>query len=177
MGATLFAIHPVAVYAAGYLVQRTTVLATLFSLLSIVLFMRGLARGRHADAVSAALMYTIAVLCKEHSVLLPAAAVLALPLVRAERRFAIRHAAIYLAACAPAAIFVALLSKGLIGEAYEPDFSRVAAQTEGTFGYDIGDFPWSLSAATQGSQRWAVNRGKVWVMVASRAGLGVLGPT
>src|SRR2546425_8058138 len=110
LGAAAFAIHPVAVYGAGYLVQRTIVFATLFSLLSIVLFVRGLARGRHADAISAALMYSIAVLSTEHSLLLPAAAVLAVPLVHAERRFAVRHAAVYLVACAPAAIFIALLS-------------------------------------------------------------------
>jgi hypothetical protein len=129
-------------------VQRTIVLATLFSLLSAVLFVRGLARGSHVDAIWAALMYSIAVLCKEHSVLLPAAVVLAVALVGVERRFAVRHAAIYLAACAPAAIFVVLLAKGVIGEAYEPDFARVAAQTDGA-GYDIGDFPWPLSAVTQ----------------------------
>src|SRR5256885_7416015 len=75
IGAGLFAIHPVAVYGAGYLVQRTILFATLFSLLSIVFFVRGLTRGSHADAITAALMYSIAVLSKEHSVLLPAAAV------------------------------------------------------------------------------------------------------
>src|SRR5690349_18964387 len=39
-GAALFAIHPVAVYGAGYLVERPIVLVTLFSLLSVVFFMR-----------------------------------------------------------------------------------------------------------------------------------------
>jgi len=148
IGAAAFAVHPVAVYGEAYLVQRSILLATLFSLLSAVLFVRGLARGSHADAISAALMYSVAVLSKEHSVLLPAAVVLAVALVGVERRFALRQAAIYLAACAPAAIFVTLLAKGVIGEAYEPDFGRVAAQTEGA-GYDIGDFPWALSVVTQ----------------------------
>jgi hypothetical protein len=148
IGAAAFAVHPVAVYAEAYLAQRSIVLATLFSLLSAVLFVRGLARGSHADAISAALMYSVAVLSKEHCVLLPAAVVLATALVGTERRFAVRHAAIYLAACAPAAVFVALLAKGVIGEAYEPDFGRVAAQAGGA-GYDIGDFPWPLSAVTQ----------------------------
>src|ERR1700704_3637399 len=140
IGAAAFAVHPVAVYGAGYLVQRTIVLATLFSLLSLILFVRGLARRKHADAISAALMFSIAVLCKEHSTLLPAVAVLAVPLLISERPFAIRHAAIYLVACAPAAIFVALLSKGVIGVAYEPDVGRVAAQVEAAFGYDIENF-------------------------------------
>ena len=149
IGATVFAIHPVAVYGAAYLVQRTIILATLFSILSIVLFVRGLVRGRHADAVSAALMYCVAVLSKEHSILLPGAAVLAVLLVGAERRFAVRYAAIYLLACAPAAIFVALLQKWLIGRAYEPDSGVVVSQIEGVFGHAVGDFSWAMSAATQ----------------------------
>jgi len=148
VGAALFAIHPVAVYGAGYLVQRTIVFATLFSLLSIVLFVRGLTRRRHADALSAALMYSVAVLSKEHSILLPGAAVLAGILV-GERRFAYRHAAIYLAACAPAAIFVVLARKGLIGTAYEPDFGGLATQVEGVFAHGIQDFSWAISAVTQ----------------------------
>src|SRR6266705_2417596 len=128
MGAAAFAIHPVAVYGAGYLVQRTIVFATLFSLLSIVLFVRGLARGRHADAMSAAF---------------------AVSLVKVDFRFSVRHAAIYLSACAPAAIFVTLLQRSLIGEVYEPDFAVVATQIEGVFGHAIADFPWAMSAVAQ----------------------------
>ncbi|OGA47890.1 MAG: hypothetical protein A3G24_01955 [Betaproteobacteria bacterium RIFCSPLOWO2_12_FULL_62_13] len=148
-GAAAFAIHPVAVYGAGYLIQRTIVLATLFSLLSMAYFVRGLSRGSHAHAISAALFYTLAVFSKEHSVLLPAVAVLAASLVGSNRRFAARHAALYLTACAPAAILATLLSKGLIGDAYEPSFRGVAEQLEGVFAFDISDFPWSLSAVTQ----------------------------
>ena len=138
--AMLFAIHPVAVYGAGYLVQRTIVLATLFSLVSVTLFVRGLTRRSHGDAITAGLMYSIAVLSKEHCVLLPAAAVLTLALVRTERRFAVRHAALYLSACAPAAIFVTLLNRWLIGESYEPDYGGVATQLEGVFGHSMSDF-------------------------------------
>ena len=46
--AAAFALHPVAVYGAAYLVQRTIVLATLFALLSWILFLRGLRRGSRA---------------------------------------------------------------------------------------------------------------------------------
>jgi len=147
--AAAFAIHPVAVYGAGYLVQRTIVLATLFSLLSIVLFVRGLKRGSHADAVSAALMYTLAVLSKEHSILLPGAAILAATLVNSPRRFAIRHAALYLAACAPAAVYVVALRTWVIGRAYEPDYAVVAMQLEDVFGHAVRDFSLPLSMVTQ----------------------------
>jgi hypothetical protein len=148
VGAALFAIHPAAVYGAGYLMQRTVVMATLFSLLSIVFFVRGLAQRRHADALSAALMYSVAVLSKEHSLLVPGAAVLAAILI-GERRFAFRHAAIYLAACVPAAVFVVLARKGLIGAGYEPDFGGVATQLEGVFAHGIKGFSWAVSAVTQ----------------------------
>lgn len=148
-GAAVFALHPVAVYGAGYLVQRSIVFATLFSLLSIVLFVRGLTRGSHADAVSAGLLYTLAVLSKEHSVLLPAVAVLAIPLAGSNLRFAARHVAIYWTACAPAAVLVTLLSRSLIGATYEPHVDGIVAQIEGAFGQDIADFSWSLSAVTQ----------------------------
>jgi len=149
IAAAVFAVHPVAVYGAGYLVQRTIVLATLFSLFSLILFVRGLARRRYADAIWAAFMFSIAVLCKEHSVLLPAAAVLAVPLLVSERSFGVRYALLYLSACAPAAIFMALLHKGLIGTAYEPEFGGVTAQIGGAFGGQIANFPWSTSAVTQ----------------------------
>jgi protein O-mannosyl-transferase len=149
IGAGAFAIHPMAVYGAGSLVQRTIVFATLFSILSIILFTRGLVRSSHADAVSAALMYTLAVYSKEHSVLLPAVAVLVLPLTRASFRFSVRHAGLYLLACAPAAVMVTLLSKGVIGRAYEPDFGIIAMQIESMFGHSIADLSWSLSAVTQ----------------------------
>ena len=148
VGGALFAIHPVAVYAAGYLVQRTVVFATLFSLLSIVFFVRGLARGRHSDALSAALMYSVAVLSKEHSVLLPGATVLAVALL-GQRRFAFRHAAIYLAASAPAAVFVTFARRWLIGASYEPDFTGLASQLEGAFAHSISGFSWEMSAVTQ----------------------------
>ena len=44
--AAAFALHPVAVYGAGYLIQRSILFATLFSLLSLVLLLRGLRRGK-----------------------------------------------------------------------------------------------------------------------------------
>ena len=149
VGAAGFAVHPVAVYGAGYLVQRTIVFATLFSLLSVVLFTRGLTQRRHADALSAALMYSIAVLSKEHSILLPAAAVLAVFLAGPERRFAVSYSATYLAACAPAAIFAIALRTWLIGQAYEPDYGVFTSQMEGVFGGAAADLSWSMSAVTQ----------------------------
>jgi tetratricopeptide (TPR) repeat protein len=147
--AAAFAVHPVAVYGAAYLVQRSIVLATLFSLLSLILFLRGLQRGSHADALSAALLYSLAVLSKEHAVLLPAAALPLAVLAGAPRRFSLRYAALYLVASAPAAIFVALLSAGVIGKPYEPQFDQIAAQVGDASGGDISATPLAMSAVTQ----------------------------
>ena len=146
--AVLFAIHPVAVYGAGYLVQRTIVLATLFSLLSAWLFVRGLVRRRHSDALYAALMYSVAVLSKEHSILLPGSTILSVLLI-GDRRFGLRHAAIHLAACVPAAAFAVFVRRGLIGHGYEPDFGGLETQLEGVFAHSVQGFSWALSAVTQ----------------------------
>jgi len=128
IGATAFALHPVAVYGAAYLVQRSIVLATLFSLLSLIFLLRGLQSDRYRDTLWAALLYSLAVLSKEHAVLLPAVALPLAALAGASRRNSLRHTGLYLAACAPAAIFIALLSTGVIGRPYEPQFDQIAAQ-------------------------------------------------
>jgi tetratricopeptide (TPR) repeat protein len=149
IGAAAFALHPVAVYGAAYLVQRSIAMATLFGLLSAILFLRGLRRGSHADALSAALLYALAVLSKEHAVLLPAALLPAVVLAQTERRFALRHAAIYLACCAPAAVFVTLRSLGVIGGVYEAGVGAIAAQVSAASGEDILQHSLALSAVTQ----------------------------
>jgi hypothetical protein len=143
--AAAFAVHPVAVYGAGYLIQRTGLLATLFALLSLVFFLRGLRERRHADAVTAALMFSLAVLSKETAVLLPAAALAGLLVVRPGRKFALRHSVLYLALCAPAALLATLLVSGKIAATYEPDFTVVAAQV----GAAEAGGPWGRSAINQ----------------------------
>jgi tetratricopeptide (TPR) repeat protein len=70
-----FALNPVSVYGVGYLIQRSIVMATLFVVLALWLFARGLATRRpllHALAVGS---YGLAVLAKEHALLAPLAAV------------------------------------------------------------------------------------------------------
>ncbi|MGH8634202.1 MAG: tetratricopeptide repeat protein [Burkholderiales bacterium] len=149
IAAAAFAIHPLAVYGAGYLIQRMSVFATLFSLISIILYVRGLARRSHADAISAALLYCVAVLSRETSVMLPAVAVAAGLIVAVERRFAFRHTALYLACCLPAATLVTLLVKGKIGTTYEPDFGVVSAQIAQAGASVVLESPWLESTVTQ----------------------------
>src|SRR5689334_8250939 len=103
LAAAVFAVHPVAVYAAGYLVQRSIVLATLFSLLSLAVLVRGASSRRPVYAVAAGALYAAAILSKEHSLLLPAIALAAVGRPSRDPAYW-RNVMAYLAVCVPAAI-------------------------------------------------------------------------
>lgn len=83
VGVALFALHPVAVYAVGYLIQRSILMATLFAVLACWAFVRGLQTQRVALYAGALLSYLLAVLSKEHAVM---TIVLAVPLYIHVRR-------------------------------------------------------------------------------------------
>jgi tetratricopeptide (TPR) repeat protein len=97
-----FALNPVAVYAVGYLIQRSILLATLFTVLALWLFARGLRVRRPQPFVLAVACYALAVASKEHAVLAPLAA---LPVFILVARPSPRRLAI-LAACG--ALLIAL---------------------------------------------------------------------
>jgi protein O-mannosyl-transferase len=71
----VFALNPVAVYAVGYLIQRSIVMATLFVAVALWSFARGLRAGKPWLFILAALAYVAAVASKEHAILAPLAAV------------------------------------------------------------------------------------------------------
>ena len=70
-----FALNPVAVYAVAYLIQRSILLATFFTVVALWLFALGLRTGKWWLHLLAAISYALAVLSKEHAVLAPLAAV------------------------------------------------------------------------------------------------------
>ena len=69
VGVTLFALNPVAVYAVAYLAQRSIVMATLFAVLALWMFVRGLQTANAAWFAGALVSYVLAVLSKEHAVM------------------------------------------------------------------------------------------------------------
>ena len=119
-GALLFVLHPAAVYGAAYLVQRSIVLATLLSLVSLRLFLEGLARRSSGWHVAAALAYLLAVFSKEHSVALPAAAAATAILVRGADRRLLRELALPFALYAGIALLIVFVARGSVGTLYEP---------------------------------------------------------
>lgn len=75
VGVALFAVNPMAVYAVAYLMQRSIVMATLFSVLACWLFVRGLLTRKTYWFLLAFLSYIAAVLSKEHAALIVAMAI------------------------------------------------------------------------------------------------------
>ena len=96
-----FALNPVSVYAVAYLIQRSILMATLFVVLGLWMFVRAIARRRPSLFATALVFYALAIASKEHALLAPLAAV---PL--------------YVVAARPSPLKVAgLLAAGIVGVA------------------------------------------------------------
>ncbi|WP_199138469.1 tetratricopeptide repeat protein [Delftia sp. ASV31] len=131
LGLILFALNPVAVYAVGYLVQRSIVMATLFAVLACWAFVRGLQSGRALWHATALICYVLAVLSKEHAFLTVAMVV---PLYIFVRRPGMKAAmvivgvALMLLAIASAAVFHFFGS--LVGQIFDEQSQGYARQLE-----------------------------------------------
>lgn len=131
LGLILFALNPVAVYAVGYLVQRSIVMATLFAVLACWAFVRGLRSGRAIWHVAALVFYVLAVLSKEHAFL---TVVMVVPLYIFVRRpglkasMAIIGVALVLLAISSAAIFH--FFGQLLGQVFDEQSQGYAKQLE-----------------------------------------------
>ena len=119
LGALVFAIHPVAVYAVGYVIQRSILMATLFSLLALMAYLKGLEQASRRWLWASVAGYFLAVLSKEHAIMLPAV-MLALTVVAGGTGKALFHRLwpIYLG-CVAVALFVLSQKTGVVGTAYE----------------------------------------------------------
>lgn len=148
-GATWFVIHPIAVYGAGYLIQRTILFATLFSLLSLWFYQRAFAENRTSDVITAALFYFAAVFAKEHAVLLPLAAVPLTFLYEREFRINAQRIGLYLLLCIPSASAAVFAVKGVVATSYEPYVSEVLARIDGIALLNEPWGPWFVSAVMQ----------------------------
>ena len=125
-----FALHPVSVYAVAYLAQRTLLLATLFSLLTWLLFLRGVLRERVSLQLASIVTYLLAVLSKEHAIMVPGVLFLLLLLVRIPGRQPLLKFAPVMVGHAAIALFtyVQVKTGGIVGSAYEPDASSLLVE-------------------------------------------------
>ena len=144
--ALLFLLHPLAVYAVGYLAQRTILMATLFGLLALNTYFDGLVTGKKAYFIFSALFYFLSTFSKQGAVLIPAAAMaltpLALPMTRQTLRQLFLPAALYL----PIAMVVISVSLGILGRGYEPFADQLISLRDPSESRSI---LWLLSIMTQ----------------------------
>lgn len=116
-----FAIHPMTVYGAGYLAQRTILFATFFSLLSLLFYQRSFADNKKNNVLIAAFFYSIAIFSKEHAIMLPLSAVALTALNEGSFRSHYKKIVIYLALCLPAAFTVIFATRHIVATSYEPN--------------------------------------------------------
>lgn len=144
--ALLFLISPIAVYAVGYLIQRTILMSTLFGLLMLNTYFDGLITRKKAYFIFSACFYLLSTFSKQHAILLPAVALamtpLAIPLDRKKLTQLILPLVLYL----PIFILVIWKSKNDIGYAYEPLGKEFLTDY---FGSIDSHLAWALSALTQ----------------------------
>lgn len=136
LAALLFALHPVATYAAGYLVQRTIIMATLFCLLAMWSYLYGSIRQKPLWLWLCVPFYYLAVFSKEHAIMLPAA-LLALTMLlhddwpaKLKQRWAIF---VVLAAIAAVVFFL----RGMLGMVYELNAPEMLVETDGNLSYPL----------------------------------------
>ena len=119
LGALVFACHPVAVYAVGYVIQRSILMATLFALLMQLAYINGLLSGRKHWLVLSVAAYFLAGFSKEHSVLMPAVLGALTVLLRSKVRVDARALWATWVAFAVIGILIMLRAKGVFGTPYE----------------------------------------------------------
>ncbi len=128
LGSLLFALNPMATYAAGYVIQRSILMATFFSLLAHVAWLRAWTSGRASLALLTLLLYFLASFSKEHSFLLPAILAASSVLLGRQRQLSSAAIATCSAAALCIAIFLILRRSDVVG-AYEPMSAHVFDQS------------------------------------------------
>ncbi|ADL56549.1 hypothetical protein [Gallionella capsiferriformans] len=141
---SLFAVHPLAVYAAGYLVQRTIVMATLFSVLALYAWLRGCASQNRVWLWGSVVLYFLATHSKEHVIMLPAVVIAMTVLVHADwRARVLRNWPVFAAYVAIALLTVAQI-RGVLGHSYEINAGEMldSAQSEHAWLYSLLTQSW-----------------------------------
>lgn len=140
LGGLIFVLHPITVYGAGYLVQRSIVMATLFSLMMWTTFLKGLEENQRPWLLVSGGLYFLAVYSKEHAIMAPAVALLLSLYWRRQQVLngctvpigrVLRLTTPFMIVCGFAAVTIVLSLKGVIGKAYEPEVNGLLNQLSG----------------------------------------------
>ncbi len=136
-GALLFALHPVTTYAAGYLVQRSIVMATLFSLLSLLAYLHGSIQHKPFWQWMSVPCYYLAVFSKEHAIMLPITMLALTVLLHDDWREKLKQRWAIFAALAVVGLLVIFVSRGVLGSVYEIGASEMLRQNEAELTYPL----------------------------------------
>jgi len=144
-----FALNPVAVYAVAYLIQRSILMATLFTVLALWALARALAGGRAWLYGVALLCYVLAIAAKEHAVLAPLAALPVYILVArpSGRRLALVAGVSGLLVAAVGAV-LALRYGEIIGKPFD-EYSHIYLEQLAQLGPDVEKNSYLLSVFNQ----------------------------
>jgi len=131
--ALIFALHPAAVYAAAYLIQRSILMATFFTLLMWFLFLRGVEKDSQLSLAASAFAFLLAELSKEHAIMAPAAVIPMLYLIRKPSRQLAKQVlpAFLLYGAVGLYVLYQIKSRNIIGQAYEPRGDEMLASLAG----------------------------------------------
>ena len=117
----IFAVHPVATYAVGYLIQRTILMATLFSLLALLTYLRGSVGNKSILMWLCVPFYYLAVFSKEHAIMLPAVIAALTIAMHDDWLTRLRQRRWIFTSMLVVAGTVVLAKRGVIGSVYEPN--------------------------------------------------------
>jgi hypothetical protein len=117
--ACMFALHPVAIYAAGYLVQRSIVMATLFCILSLWANMHGNENRSRIWLWASVALYFMATHSKEHVVMLPFAVLAMTILLHEDWRDRLRQSWPVFLGYAAVGLFTLYQIRSAVGVSYE----------------------------------------------------------
>ncbi len=140
--ALLFALHPVATYAAGYLVQRTIVMATLFSLLTLLVYVHGSVRQKPLWLWMSVPFYFLAVFSKEHAIMLPAVLLALTVLLHDDWLAKLKQRWSLFAALAAISVFILLTRKGLLGSVYELEAANMLGDVKLAYPLSVTTQTW-----------------------------------
>jgi lipoprotein NlpI len=122
--ASIFVLNPVSVYAVGYVVQRSIVMATLFAILALHAFTLGLERDDQRWLWASVGAYGLAAWSKEHAVMVPAAIVSLTLSLRPVSPALVRRLLWPLLGFATVGMLVILRMQWILGASYEPYVSE-----------------------------------------------------
>ena len=131
LAAAVWAFHPVAVYGVAYLIQRSILMATFFTVLMLICFILGLQRRQPLWHVASAVAFVLALASKEYAI----SALLLLPVLLVFfRRPSLKTLAgiigLVLVVLALAAALILQTRGNLIGEVFDDISKALASQLE-----------------------------------------------